>query len=119
MKHGSPPHQPAAPRSSPRWTLTATYDVEGDSEGPENLEARHVFPLKGSRIRVLLGWDEADNGQVEIRHEGEVVATVDDNGYYTHTFTADGPGAGSTTYEVCYAGTEDCSEITVNYVARR
>lgn len=103
-------------------SLTASYvgDEEPGENGPQNLLARYVFALKGQRIRVPLSWTGGAEGQVDVRFNGEVAATVANTGVFNHTFTAPAPGAGSATYQVCNAGTDECSaEITVSYTARR
>lgn len=102
-------------------SLVASYETDvigGDA--PSNLEARTPFPLKAQRIRVPLTWTGGEGEEVDVVFNGEVVATVANSGAFTHTFTADAVGAGSATYQVCNAGTSECSdEITVNYTARR
>ena len=103
-------------------SLTATHDGEGGGGGvgPENLAAQYVFPLRGQRIRVPLTWTGGEGEEVDVLFNGEVVATAANSGRYVHTFTAEALGPGSATYQVCNAGTDDCSgTITVNYSARR
>ena len=102
------------------YSLTGTHNGEGGAVlAPENLRARYVFALKNQQIRVPLNWDGGAGEQVDVKFNGEVATTVDNTGRFTHTFTAEGPGPGSVTYEVCNAGTTECSgEITVNYTAR-
>jgi len=103
-------------------SLTASYlgdDVPVGS-APEDLAARYVFALRGQRIRVPLTWEGGEGEQVDVRFNGAVAATVANTGSFAHTFTAPALGAGSATYQVCNAGTDECSEVlTVNYTARR
>lgn len=101
-------------------SLTGSYVGDGPGDdAPTNVTAAYVFPLKALRIRVPLYWDGGTGEQVDIKRDGVTVATVANTGYYMHTFTASGPGAGSTTYDVCNAGTNECASTTVNYTARR
>ena len=106
--------------ASAGYTLTGTHDGgEGGVVAPSGLNAPYAFALKGQRVRVPLHWNGGGD-QVEVRFNGEVVVTTDNSGSYVHTFTAEAMGAGSATYQVCNAGTEDCSDtITVEYTARR
>src|SRR5690606_23551858 len=102
-------------------SLTASYSGGGDpvDNAPQDLEARYVFPLRGQRIRVPLTWTGGEGAQVDVRFNGEVATTIANTGAFTHTFKAASVGAGSATYQVCNAGTNECSaEITVNYTAR-
>ena len=103
-------------------SLTASF-TGGETpvdDAPQNLEARYVFPIRGQRIRVPLMWDGGEGAQVDVRFNGQVAATVTNTGSFTHTFRADSVGAGTATYQVCNAGTNECSaEITVDYTARR
>src|SRR5690606_4042294 len=102
-------------------SLTASFDIEGGpGVAPTDLMARQVFPLRGQRIRVPLAWTGGEGEQVDVLFDGEVVATSTNTGAFVHTFTAESTGPGSATYQVCNAGTDECSEtITVNYTARR
>ena len=108
------------------WSASNGYSLTGSHNGggdpglaPENLVARYAFPLKGLRIRVPLTWDGGVGEQVDVMFNGELAGTVDNSGRFTHTFTAASRGPGSATYQVCNAGTTECSgEITVNYTAR-
>ncbi|MBJ6978288.1 S8 family serine peptidase [Luteimonas sp. MC1895] len=102
-------------------SLTASY-VGGPGGGvaPDDLTARYVFVLRGQRVRVPLTWSGGEGEQVDVVFNGEVAATVANNGELMHTFNAGAVGPGSATYQVCNAGTDECSaEITVNYTARR
>ena len=103
------------------YSLTGTHNGEvAVGDAPANLEARYVFPLKSQRIRVPLAWTGGEGEQVDVRFNGGIVATSANTGKYTHTFTAEAVGPGSATYQVCNAGTSDCSAtITVTYTARR
>jgi serine protease len=107
--------------TSTGYTLTASYEG-GDvpvGDGPTNLSYTYPYPLKARGIRVPLRWEGGD-GQVDIRFNGQVATTVANTGRFTHTFTAAAVGAGSATYQVCNAGTSECSAtMTVNYTARR
>ncbi len=104
-------------------SLVASYEGGGDppaDNAPQDLVARYAFALRGQRIRVPLTWTGGEGEQVDVRFDGEVVATAANTGKFTHTFTAAAIGPGSATYQVCNAGTDECSaEITVNYTARR
>lgn len=103
-------------------TLVASYvgDEQPPENAPQNLLARYAFALRGQRIRVPLTWTGGQGEQVDVRFNGEVAATVANTGKLTHTFNAAAIGPGSATYQVCNAGTDECSaEITVNYTARR
>lgn len=102
------------------WNITATHDGEGGEppgDGPTSLVAKQKYSLKGHRTRVVLNWAEGDE-EVDIVFDGEVAATVENKGYFAHTFTLE--GTGSVTYQVCNAGsTTECSaEITVDYASR-
>ncbi|MEN1927822.1 S8 family serine peptidase [Luteimonas sp. MJ250] len=102
-------------------SLTASFDIEGGpGVAPTDLMARQVFPLRGQRIRVPLAWTGGEGEQVDVLFDGEVAATSSNTGSFVHTFTAASTGPGSATYQVCNAGTDECSEtITVNFNARR
>ena len=102
-------------------SLTASFVGEGvDEVAPADLEARYVFALRGQRIRAPLNWTGGEGEEVDVVFNGEVVDTVANTGRYVHTFTAEATGPGSATYQVCNAGTTECSaEITVDYTARR
>ncbi|NLA68022.1 MAG: S8 family serine peptidase, partial [Gammaproteobacteria bacterium] len=101
-------------------TLTASYTGGPGGEAPTDLQARYAFPLKGQRIRVPLSWTGGEGEMVDVKFNGETAASVANTGSFVHNFTASSIGAGSATYEVCNAGTTECSgEITVDYTARR
>lgn len=99
-------------------SLTGSFVGGPAGEPPTNVSAAYAFALKALRVRVPLKW-EGGGEQVDIKRNGATVATVANSGYLLHTFTASAPGAGSTTYEVCNAGTAECASTTVNYTARR
>lgn len=91
----------------------------GGGAAPSALAARHAFALKQQRMRVLLTWSGGEAEQVDVVFNGDVAATVENNGRLTHTFRASAAGAGTATYQVCNAGTDECSaQINVGYVAR-
>ena len=78
-----------------------------------------MFALRGQRIRVPLEWTGGEGAQVDIKRNGETVATVANTGRFTDTFSAGTLGAGSAEYQVCNAGTTECDSTTVDYTARR
>ena len=100
-------------------SLTATYEGSGGGVAPTDLAAQYVFALRGQRIRAPLTWSGGEGEEVDVVFNGEVAATVANTGRFVHTFAADALGAGSATYQVCNAGTTECSDgITVEYSAR-
>ncbi|MFU8877620.1 MAG: S8 family serine peptidase [Wenzhouxiangellaceae bacterium] len=61
-----------------------------------------------------LSWSGATTSNVDIHRDGSVLTTVANTGAYTDA--TDFRGGGSLTYQVCEAGSSDCSEtVTVNF----
>jgi subtilisin family serine protease len=65
--------------------------------------------------RVDLSWTKANRGDVDVRRDGLVVATVADSG--SHTDAINTKGGGSYRYQVCVTGsTATCSaEVTISF----
>lgn len=71
------------------------------------------YKVKGEQ-HVDLSWSGTAGGQVDILRDGQVVATVSDQGAYTDPIGA--KGGGSYDYQVCDAGSASCSnEITISF----
>jgi hypothetical protein len=72
----------------------------------------------GYKVRGLqkadLSWSGAGSTHVDIYRNGNLIATVSNNGFYTDHI--DIRGGGSYTYQVCEAGSNTCSnQVNVNF----
>jgi PKD repeat protein len=103
-------------------TLTVT-DFSGitDSASKEvTVSAASDFTLTATGYKVKglqkvdLAWSGATSTSVHVFQDGALIATTDNDGFYTHHL--DRRGGGSYTFQVCEAGTATCSnEVTVTY----
>jgi PKD repeat protein len=102
------------------WTVTLTVtddDLATDSVS-DQVEVGQAPPPGGitlsavgyknkGRQAVDLSWSGATGGDVDVKRDGEVIATTANDGAYTDNI---GSRGGSTyNYEVCEAGTSTCS----------
>jgi subtilisin family serine protease len=72
-----------------------------------------AYKVKGRKYADLT-WSGATSTSVDVFRDSEKIATVDDEGAYTHATSE--VGGGSHTYKVCEAGTDTCSNlVTVTY----
>ena len=89
----------------------AFFDREGGG-GAITIDLRGRGQTKGNQHRAQLKWDPADGGNINILRDGNVVATVPDNGA---AFDNLGPMTGTFSYQVCETDSGDCSNtIQVN-----
>jgi hypothetical protein len=86
------------------------FDQEGAGGGfPITLQAR--VQTQGNMHRVQLRWSPFDGGQVDVIRNGNVIATIADDGQATNNL---GTRTGTFTYQVCETDSGDCSnEVTV------
>jgi thermitase len=64
--------------------------------------------------KVDLAWSGATSTQVDVLRDGQLIATIGNDGSYTDN--VDQRGSGSYTYQVCEAGTSICSnQVTVTF----
>lgn len=80
-----------------------------------------TFDAVGHRVRgihtVELSWDGASSAEVDIFRNGELIATVPNDGH--HTDSTGNRGRKTYTYQICEAGTSVCSdEETVQFGGR-
>jgi hypothetical protein len=102
---------------SPTPTATATPTVNPTAT-PTPTPGQITLSARGYRVhrreRVDLSWSGAASSNVDIYRNGVVIATVPNNGFYTDSIGARGPG--SYTYQVCEENTATCSnEVTVQF----
>lgn len=83
----------------------------GDTGGTGFDLSANGYKSKGSKYADLT-WTGATTASVDIYRNGSVVATTQNDGQYTDAIS--GKGGGTYTYQVCEAGTSNCStESTV------
>ncbi len=95
-------------------TGTSSQDVtvSSGSTGDITLTATG-YKVRG-RKHADLEWSGATGTQVEIYRDGALIATTDNDGFYTDSTNQ--VGGGSFTYQVCEIGGSPCSnEATVSY----
>jgi len=64
--------------------------------------------------RVDLSWTGATSSSIDVYRNGMLIVTVPNNGFYTDA--PNGHGHATYTYQVCEAGTSNCSnQVTVNF----
>ena len=105
-------------------TYTITLTVE-DSEGLPDSDNHSVTVTSGGsggftlstngykvrgRHHVDLTWSGASSANVDIVQDGNIVATVDNNGFFTHAMTS--RGGVTFVYEVCEEETSFCSNTS-------
>jgi subtilisin family serine protease len=106
----SPSHTFAA---SGNYLVSLTvHDDEGATATIQQTVSAHVpimLTVRQTRVFELarneLSWAGATSAEVEIRRNGAVVATVPNVGTYSDPVV----GSGTTTYQVCEAGSQVCS----------
>ena len=87
-------------------------DGGGDDPAPISLSA-NGYKVKGVQ-HVDLAWSGASSSDVDIKRDGATIATTANNGAYTDNIG--NKGGGSYTYQVCEAGTTNCSApVTVTF----
>ena len=62
---------------------------------------------RGRNKAVNLSWSPADGGLVDVMLNGTVIATTDDDGFYSHEGSKNADG-----YQVCETDSGDCSNVT-------
>jgi subtilisin family serine protease len=120
-----------ATNPSHTYGADGSYDVSltvTDNDGASNSTTQSVTvsaPSGGISLSVVaykvrgrkhadLTWSGAGSSNVNIFRDGDLVATVSNNGAYTHETNE--VGGGSHVYRVCEAGTSTCSpNVTVSY----
>jgi subtilisin family serine protease len=101
--------------------ITATVTDSGGSEGSDNITITvttaggggssislgvSAYKVKGVQTADL-SWSGATSGTVDIKRNGQTVATTANDG--AHTDSTGQKGGGSAVYQVCEAGTNTCS----------
>jgi len=95
-------------------TDTASQDVTVSSGGGTGITLSATGYKVRGRQKVDLEWSGATSTNVDVYRDGSVIATTENDGFYTDNI--DQVGGGSYTYKVCEAGTTTCSnEATVNF----
>ncbi|TXK64404.1 PPC domain-containing protein [Alkalisalibacterium limincola] len=84
--------------------VEAKFDVEVVGPNPTNLTGT----TSGARMRPThhLSWDGGED-QVDVWHNGVIVHTGVNGGEFSKQMT---PGSGMSTWQVCNAGTDECSD---------
>jgi PKD repeat protein len=95
-------------------SVTVSVSGPDDPDDPEAVSLSAVgYKIRGLKY-VDVSWSGATSTSVDIYRNGAVVATVDNNGAWTHDTGQ--RGGGSYIYQVCEAGTSTCSnEVTVSF----
>lgn len=95
-------------------TSSTSQDVTvSDGSGGGITLSATGYKVKGLQ-KADLTWGGATGAQVEIHREGVLIATTDNDGFYTDNI--DQRGGGSYTYQVCESGGSPCSNTaTVNF----
>jgi hypothetical protein len=95
------------PSPTPTATATATPT-------PSHMMLSARGYLVGGRQRADLSWSGATSNRVDVRRNGRVIATTSNDGFYTDRIG--GRGHDTFTYQVCNAGTGNCSnQATVTF----
>jgi hypothetical protein len=93
----------------------AFVDREPISGGGENIVLSARARTRGTTNGVLLRWDPADGGTINVLRNGATVQTTDDDGRFTDNL---GSMTGTFTYQVCETDSGDCSnEVNVTVSA--
>lgn len=72
-----------------------------------------AYKMRGLQNVDLL-WSGATSASVDIFQDGALIATTDNDGFYTHNL--DQRGGGTYTFQLCEAGAATCSnEVTITY----
>jgi hypothetical protein len=100
-------------------TITASVTDSGGNSGDDQIAVTvnavsgggFTLSANGYKVRGLqkvdLTWSGASGPSVEVYREGNLIATVTNNGAYTDPI--DQRGGGSYSYQVCEAGGDPCS----------
>lgn len=92
---------------------SVTITVSGGGGGGSFTLSATAYKVRGNK-HADLAWSGATSTSVDVYRNGAIVTTTANDGFYT-----DGPlgkGGGSSTYQVCEAGTATCSnQVTVNW----
>ncbi len=92
--------------SSFNWrTRIASFKLATGGGGGDIVLEADVKRQRGNRF-VILTWTPADGGQIEVRRNGVVIDTTDDDGSFRNKL---GTETGNFTYQVCEPDTGDCS----------
>jgi hypothetical protein len=109
------PTPTATPSPTPTPTPTPTPSVTPTptpTPGQITLSARG-YKVQGQR-RVDLSWSGATSSSVDVYRNGGVIVTTGNDGFYTDP--VGGHGHATFTYQVCNAGTQNCSnQATVTF----
>ena len=103
-------------------TLTATHDfldIENDTNDVNDTEVNVIEPTATTitlsataspdwwgRWKVSLNWSGATSSSVDIKRNGSVITTTNNDGSYTNRWLR----AGTYTYQVCEEGSDICSD---------
>ncbi|AKS40477.1 S8 family serine peptidase [Wenzhouxiangella marina] len=95
-------------------TQQVTVATNGGGGDPSGIELTGVGYKVQGRWRADLSWSGAQGGSVDIVRNGSVVTTTANDGAYTDATSF--KGGGTLTYQVCEAGTSNCSAtVTLIY----
>ncbi len=93
---------------------TASQDVTVTDGGTGGISLSATGYKVRGRQKADLDWSDATGTQVEIYRDGLLLATTDNDGFYTDNI--DHRGGGSYTYQLCEAGGSPCSnEATITF----
>jgi hypothetical protein len=105
------PTPTATPSATPTPTVTPTA-TPTPTPGQITLSARGY--LVNGRRRADLSWSGATSNRVDVYRNGSLIVTTRNDGFYTDRIG--GPPPGTFTYQVCNAGTNNCSnQVTVTF----
>jgi subtilisin len=109
---GDPTPTPLPPTPTPSPSPTPPAPTPTPQPGDITLSAVG-YKTRGG-LTADLTWSGANGASVDIYRSGAVVATTENDGFYTDATGM--RGSGSATYQVCEAGTSTCSNVvTVNW----
>lgn len=100
-----------------KGTTASTFSNPASATTPEQPAGGNItlsangFKVKGEH-RVDLGWSGSSASNVDIRRDGNLIATTANDGFYNDNIGA--KGGATYQYELCDAGTSNCSNsVTV------